>query len=83
MYIFFQDLVDWDKPMFQQVVNLGEKYYEWVNSPVDRKMKLFQNDLLENLTITPWYVVPLIWIPVSFCFIYVGTIKNLESSYSK
>lgn len=77
-----EDLVDWNKPMLRQVVNLGEKYYEWVNSPVDRHMTLFGNEILENLTITPWYVVPLIWIPVSFYLIYLGSIKQLETSYN-
>ncbi|XP_022905799.1 uncharacterized protein [Onthophagus taurus] len=74
-----EDIVDWNKPMFGQVASLGEKYYEWVNSPVDRKMRLFGHPVLETLTITPWYLVPIIWIPVAFVFIYLGTIKNAQT----
>lgn len=69
----FQKLVDWDKPMLSQVGSLGTKYYEWVTSPVDRQLRLFRNPILENLTITPWYVVPIVWVPVIIYFVVAGT----------
>jgi 4-hydroxysphinganine ceramide fatty acyl 2-hydroxylase len=71
-------LVDWDKPMLGQVANLGARYNEWVVSPVDRKLRLFCNPILESLTITPWYVVPLVWIPIILYFIVHGTRKYIQ-----
>ncbi|KAJ8968280.1 hypothetical protein NQ317_011081 [Molorchus minor] len=73
-----EHLVDWNKPMLSQVGSLGHKYKEWVLSPVDRELKLFGNPALENLTITPWYVVPLVWIPVIVYFIKTGTEQYVQ-----
>lgn len=73
-----EHLVDWDKPMLSQVASLGTKYKDWVSSPVDRHLRLFCNPILENLTITPWYVVPLVWIPVIIYFISTGTQKYIQ-----
>lgn len=67
-------LVNWDKPMLSQVGNLGTKYYEWVTSPVDRHLQLFSNPILEYMTITPWYLVPIVWVPIC---LYL-TIKGAE-----
>lgn len=33
-----------------QVSKLGKTYYEWVNLPVDRRVRLFDNDFLEIFT---------------------------------
>ncbi|KAF5301213.1 hypothetical protein FQA39_LY10799 [Lamprigera yunnana] len=73
-----EKLVDWNKPMLSQVGNLGSKYIEWVTSPVDRHLRLFENPFLESLTITPWYVVPIFWIPVLSYIIYCGILKYIE-----
>ncbi|KAJ3648515.1 hypothetical protein Zmor_020312 [Zophobas morio] len=71
-------LVDWDKPMLSQVAGLGARYNEWVVSPVDRQLRLFGNPILESLTITPWYVVPLVWVPVIVYFIIYGARKYVQ-----
>lgn len=73
-----ENLVDWDKPMLSQVADLGEKYNEWVIMPVDRKLRLFESPFLESLTITPWYIVPIVWIPIIAYFIYVGINRYVE-----
>jgi len=65
--------------MFWQVGSLGPKYKEWVLAPVDRKLRLFGSDFIESLTITSWYMVPSIWIPVMFYLIFVGY-QRLRSS---
>nr|XP_021528266.1 fatty acid 2-hydroxylase isoform X1 [Aotus nancymaae] len=59
-----QDLVDWQKPLLWQVGHLGEKYDEWVHQPVTRPIRLFQSDLIEGLSKTVWYSVPVIWMPL-------------------
>ncbi|XP_037033236.1 dihydroceramide fatty acyl 2-hydroxylase FAH2 isoform X1 [Bradysia coprophila] len=58
-----EHLVDWSKPMLSQIGSLKENYSEWVNKPVDRPLRLFGPTWLENLTKTPWWLVPLFWIP--------------------
>ncbi|KAK9892311.1 hypothetical protein WA026_019114 [Henosepilachna vigintioctopunctata] len=73
-----EKLVDWNKPMLSQVASLGNKYIDWVVLPVDRKLRLFENPILESLTITPWYVVPIVWIPIITYFIYMGINKYVE-----
>nr|CAH7767447.1 unnamed protein product [Callosobruchus chinensis] len=73
-----EHLVDWDEPMLGQVGKLGPKYNEWVTSPVDRQLRLFRSDFLEYLTITPWYVVPMIWIPVIVYLAVIGTKKYIH-----
>lgn len=71
-------LVDWNKPMLDQVGSLGIKYKDWVISPVDRQLRLFGNPILETLTITPWYVVPLVWIPVISYLLIFGARRYFE-----
>lgn len=51
----FQHLVDWNLSMAGQISKLGDKYVDWVNKPVDRKLILFANPILESLTkVTRW-----------------------------
>lgn len=69
IFIFpHQHLVNWDKAMLPQIHALGDNYHEWVNSPVDRELRLFGPWYLECLTKTPWWLVPLFWIP---CITYL------------
>ena len=74
--IILQKLVNWEKPMLRQVGKLGSHYKDWVSAPVDRKLRLFEWDFIENLTVTPWYLVPMVWIPVFLFFLYCGTYAN-------
>lgn len=46
----FQHLVDWNDGMISQITRLGLRYEEWVNLPVDRRLKLFNNPILENMS---------------------------------
>lgn len=69
--------------MLSQVASLGVKYNQWVISPVDRKLRLFKNSILENLTLTPWYLVPLIWIPVIIFLVYYGCLKYIQMTKGK
>ncbi|KAM5262976.1 fatty acid 2-hydroxylase [Ctenodactylus gundi] len=59
-----KDLVDWKKPLLWQVGHLGDKYDEWVHQPVTRPIRLFHSDLIEALSKTVWYSVPVIWVPL-------------------
>lgn len=69
--------------MLSQVGKLGPKYKEWVSFPVDRKLRLFYWDIIENMTVTPWYLIPIVWIPVSIFFIYLGWLTNQQEIKGK
>ncbi|KAG6483916.1 dihydroceramide fatty acyl 2-hydroxylase FAH1-like [Zingiber officinale] len=58
--------VDLNKPLVFQVGHLGEAYEEWVHQPIVSKEgpRFFQNEILEFLTRTVWWAVPVIWLPV-------------------
>ncbi|XP_067006261.2 fatty acid 2-hydroxylase [Anabrus simplex] len=71
-----EKLVDWSKPMLAQVGKLGSQYEEWVKAPVDRRLRLFQSDFVESLTVTPWYLIPLVWIPFDMYLLYRGISNN-------
>lgn len=58
--------------MLSQIGKLGTKYNQWVTLPVDRELRLFGNPLIENLTKTPWFLVPIIWLPVIVVFLHIG-----------
>lgn len=58
--------VDWSKALFWQVGDLKEKYCEWLEIPTDRKLRLFRNDFCEYFSNTQWYMVPLVWLPVTY-----------------
>ncbi|KAK5648102.1 hypothetical protein RI129_002994 [Pyrocoelia pectoralis] len=73
-----EKLVDWNRGMLSQVGNLGNRYMEWVTSPVDRKLKLFANPFIECFSITPWYVVPIVWVPILFYIIYCGILDYID-----
>lgn len=49
--------------MLAQVGAIGRHYTDWVHSPVSRPLRLFKSDCLEALSLTPWWLVPLVWLP--------------------
>ncbi|XP_053605399.1 uncharacterized protein Fa2h [Plodia interpunctella] len=61
--------LDWSKPLLYQLDAIAPDYDAWVNSPVYRKCRLFESSILESMTFTPWFLVPLFWIPI---ILYVG-----------
>ncbi|XP_072929359.1 uncharacterized protein Fa2h [Epargyreus clarus] len=56
--------LDWSKPLLCQLDAVAPDYQRWVNSAVYRHCRLFTSPLLESLTFTPWYLVPVFWIPI-------------------
>ncbi|XP_070500689.1 uncharacterized protein [Chironomus tepperi] len=59
-----EHLVDWNKPMLPQISKLGDDYIKWIHLPVDRPMRIFENDILELMFKSTWYMPLLFWIPV-------------------
>ncbi|XP_015184246.1 PREDICTED: fatty acid 2-hydroxylase [Polistes dominula] len=80
-YSELESLIDWDAPLLNQVGNLSDKYWEWVNLPVNRPIRLFRSNVLEFLTITPWYLIPIVWIPVCLFFLYMGINSILDHQF--
>lgn len=58
-------LIDESKPLLCQVGSLGTHYTKWVESPVPGHPRFFKNSLAEAVTKTPWWVVPLVWLPLA------------------
>ena len=79
-FILFQNLINWDKPILWQVGFMGEQYWEWVNLPVNRPIRFFQSDILEKLSISPWYILPIIWLPIITYFFYMGCVLNVSTN---
>lgn len=75
--------VDLSKPLVFQVGHLGEAYDEWVHKPIISKEtpRFFQNRLLEFCTRTPWWVIPLVWLPVVCWFVLSSLVEFGLSPY--
>ncbi|XP_033226573.1 fatty acid 2-hydroxylase [Belonocnema kinseyi] len=71
-YDSIERLVDWNAPILWQVGSLTDNYWKWVHLPVNRPIRLFQSDFLEYNSNTPWFIIPIVWIPVSLYFFYQG-----------
>eukprot|EP00112_Aurelia_sp_Birch-Aquarium-sp1_P017246 Seg3980.1 transcript_id=Seg3980.1/GoldUCD/mRNA.D3Y31 product="Fatty acid 2-hydroxylase" protein_id=Seg3980.1/GoldUCD/D3Y31 len=74
-----EETVDWDEGLVLQVHKYGHEYVKWVHSPVDKKLKLFQSQFLEFFSKTPWYLVPLVWLPVVIGLAYIS-FTNLQDN---
>ncbi|XP_059054592.1 fatty acid 2-hydroxylase [Achroia grisella] len=61
--------LDWSKPLLRQLDAIAPHYDQWVNSAVYRKCRLFESSILESMTFTPWYLVPMCWVPI---ILYLG-----------
>lgn len=67
--------LDLSKPLIRQVweSNFTKEFYlQQVHSPRHLKepARLFGPDYLEVFTRTPWYVVPMVWVPISAALFY-------------
>lgn len=67
---------DYNKGLWWQVMNTEwtyEEYYDYINDPKVlvnpiRNVRLFDSDFVELFTITPWYLIPLVYIPVIYYY---------------
>uniref|UniRef100_A0A915PT18 Fatty acid 2-hydroxylase n=1 Tax=Setaria digitata TaxID=48799 RepID=A0A915PT18_9BILA len=57
-----------DKPMLNKVAHLGDRYWTWIHQPYEGTLRLFESDVLESMTRTSWWMVPLVWLPVVVLF---------------
>lgn len=68
--------------MLSQIGSLKGEYSQWVNKPVDRPLRLFGPDWLEMLTKTPWWAVPLFWIPSIMYIAKIGLNEAYVEGFS-
>lgn len=67
--------------MLPQIHKIKTVYNDWVNKPVDRPLKLFESWYLEICTKTPWWVIPLFWIPIIiYLFLNEANLKIWSSN---
>jgi len=66
-----KEFLDFTKPLFMQMVRkrfIKKFYLDEVHKPryFKTSLRFFDNPILEILTRTPWYVIPIFWTPVAF-----------------
>lgn len=74
------EILDSKDAAFWKVGKLGEEYWDWIHRPYDGSLRLFESDLLEKLTRTRWWEVPLIWIPIAL-FHLIFSIRTFTENY--
>lgn len=47
--VLFQNLIDYNFAVSPQLAKLGDRYLDWVNSPVDRPVIFYDNPIAEYL----------------------------------
>lgn len=73
--------VDLHKPIFSQVIELDEDYIDWIHRPVTGKPRFFSSSWAEAVTKVKWWIVPMVWIPVSIASFTVAT-RELDMQYA-
>jgi len=78
---------DYTQGIFRQIYESNmtlEEYIEFINEPKHlvnpiRNLKLFNNPLLELVTMTPWYAIPLGWAPPIIYFFSLSEVSLLAN----
>ncbi|CAG8453672.1 1054_t:CDS:1, partial [Acaulospora colombiana] len=73
-----ENFLDLNKPLFHQMFNCDfskEFYLKQIHKPrhLPYSVKLFENPFLELLTKTPWYVIPILWLPVVYYHAHIAS----------
>ncbi|GAA6060455.1 hypothetical protein JCM10212_000883 [Sporobolomyces blumeae] len=79
--------LDLDRPLIMQVWNseFSKSFYlQQVHQPrhLPRPARLFGPSYLEVFTMTAWYVVPLIWLPISFYILRQSIVQQTATGLS-
>lgn len=68
--------------MIPQIPLLKSNYAIWVNKPVDRPLRLFSFQWLEVLTKTPWWIIPIFWLPIIGFLSIMGVEEASQCNFS-
>jgi len=68
------------KPILHQIYKANftlEEYITFIHDPKllndpPRDLRIFESNFLEFFSMTPWYVIPLFWFPLTSYFTYIG-----------
>ena len=68
--------VDSRLPIVQQVGRFGQRYHEWLGWPSlsPEPLLMFDSWFLETFSKTPWFAVPLLWLPLVACSFAVAAL---------
>lgn len=74
------EFLDLSRPLLPQLwhAKFSKAFYlEQVHQPrhVSYSAKLFPWPALEALTLTPWYIIPIVWGPITLCFMYLSLLQ--------
>ena len=58
--------IDLDAPLLEQIDRLGDGYPAWIHRSIrpQQSLRLFRSSWLEALSHVPWWIVPVVWIPI-------------------
>lgn len=76
---FCQSVVDLQKPLILQVYRLTlEEYVNFSREKIysEESYRMFSSNILEALSRTKWFIVPLVWLPVSVFCMYYGILST-------
>ena len=80
-FLLFQEKIDWNQGLVLQVHRYGFEYLKWVHSPVNKPLKLFTSKFLEFFSKTPWFLVPMVWLPVILIITYMSFVNIAHLEY--
>ena len=46
---------------------------EWMDTPTDRKLRLFESDFVEFFSNTKWFMIPIVWFPVIIYMLFTAS----------
>mmetsp|Transcript_45594 Transcript_45594/g.75792 ORF Transcript_45594/g.75792 Transcript_45594/m.75792 type:complete len:280 (+) Transcript_45594:222-1061(+) len=58
-------VMKWNEGMLKQCYAVGALYHKWIDHPKMRRVRMFDNDIIEAGSFTPWWVVPCLYVPWS------------------
>lgn len=85
-HLIFEDFeINLGKGYFNQIWKLNhDQFIKVINSPVTVPfyVPLLDTKILDSLSNTPWYFIPIIWLPIAFYNIYLGLTTGLGENSS-
>jgi len=61
-----------------QVGKLGRRYQEWLGAPclASEPLRMFDSHFLEGASKTPWWTVPLLWLPLALFSLWAALVRH-------
>lgn len=62
--------IDESRPLLWQIPSMGAAYWDWVAAPSPAAPRFFAAAWAEAISKTPWWVVPLLWLPLALVCVW-------------